>query len=129
MNRKTLGANDWVVIKLEGEIDLAKADELARIRATARGRTQNLVIDLSPVTFMDSTGLRWILETYREAVDAQREMRVVVPSGGQLQRLLAIGGAEAVLTIYDSLDEALQPVRTMSTAKAGPKDILWTTGS
>jgi anti-sigma B factor antagonist len=91
---------DWVVIELNGEIDLARADELAQILPACWSPTKNLVIDFSGVTFMDSTGVRWLLETYRKVTGAQRGIRLIVPERSQIERLLAISGFDGQIPIH-----------------------------
>lgn len=56
------------VIVLAGEVDLAVADRVASyIAAARRGDDDRLVFDMSGVTFIDSPGLRVLIETWRHA--------------------------------------------------------------
>jgi anti-anti-sigma factor len=50
-----------VVISLGGELDLAGADDLARCLRDAEATAGRLVIDLSDLFFIDSTGLQALL--------------------------------------------------------------------
>lgn len=53
---------DTVVVKLNGELDLASAPELEReLREAEAAGTARVVIDLSGLGFMDSTGLQALL--------------------------------------------------------------------
>lgn len=110
MSRQTVGPGDWAVITLEGEIDLARADDLARVLATTWNSTKNLLVDLCPVTFMDSTGLRWLFDTHQEVTKAHREMRLIVCEDSPIERLLAIVAAKDVFTVYRNLDKALERI-------------------
>ena len=51
-----------VVVAPVGEIDLATVDELAQALDAAREEAGSVVLDLREVTFMDSAGLRLVLE-------------------------------------------------------------------
>lgn len=106
---------DWAVIALDGEIDLASLDDLAQTLSRKWNPTKNLLIDLCGVSFMDSTGLRWLFDTYLDLVEAHREMRLIVPEGGHIERLLSIVGAEQVFLIYRNLDKALERLGSRET--------------
>lgn len=74
-------------LRLEGEIDLAAADELARALRTSveSGVTS---VDVSGVTFLDSTGLRVLLSA-GDALDGQGPLVLLRPSRS-VRRLLDI---------------------------------------
>lgn len=58
----TLRDGDSIAIVLSGELDLAFADELdAEIRDLEETDIGRIVVDLSEVTFVDSTGLNVLL--------------------------------------------------------------------
>ncbi|MET1012101.1 MAG: STAS domain-containing protein [Actinomycetota bacterium] len=48
--------------RLEGELDMATAGALTELLLTASGGNAPLVLDFSGVSFMDSSGLRALLE-------------------------------------------------------------------
>lgn len=50
---------------LEGELDLATAEDLGAVLGTARSDGRPLVLDFSKVSFMDSSGLRALLAAVR----------------------------------------------------------------
>ena len=110
MSQQTVRKVDWAVIAFDGEIDLARVDDLARTLSRKWNPTKNLLIDLCSVSFMDSTGLRWLFDTYLDLVEAHREMRLIVPEDSQIERLLSIVGAEQVFLIDRNLDKALETI-------------------
>jgi len=63
VTRRRAGAA--VVVAPVGEIDLATVDVLAAEIAVAREDCERLVLDLREVSFLDSAGLRLVLETSR----------------------------------------------------------------
>jgi anti-sigma B factor antagonist len=90
-----------VVVKLDGELDLATAPQLdrqlARIEAT---KVTRVLIDLSGVTFMDSTGLRSIIRAHHFA--ESNNHRLVLRRGArQVQRLFELTGIDERLTFED----------------------------
>ena len=109
-----MGGINWAVINLAGEIDPARAEELTQVLAKEWHPTQNLLIDLSAVTFMDSAGIRWLFASRRQVSVAGREVRLIVSEGGPVKRLLSIAGVENAFTIYRNLDKALELIATRS---------------
>jgi anti-sigma B factor antagonist len=81
------------VVFISGEIDLASAPGLEReLRAAETDAGRELVVDLSGVTFMDSTGLHVLLDAQERATHRGYMLRFQdVPA--QTQRLLDLAGA------------------------------------
>jgi anti-sigma B factor antagonist len=97
---------DAVVVGPEGEIDLSTVDDVrAQLRAAA-GEATTVVLDLSGVTFLDSTGLRMIVELQQDA-DRDRFAVVVVRAPEPVQRLLDIAGLSPRLALVDDVAEAV----------------------
>jgi anti-anti-sigma factor len=62
-------ADDIVVIRLAGELDLATAEQTREaLRATDLTTTRSLVVDLSALTFCDSSGLRLLVQLHHVTV-------------------------------------------------------------
>jgi anti-sigma B factor antagonist len=93
---------DNAVIGLHGELDLASAPAFsARFEEIGNGDPGAIIIDLSQLEFMDSTGLRSIL-TAREHCDQSGRRFAVVPGGRQVSRLLEIARVEKHLNLISS---------------------------
>lgn len=96
------------VLTVSGELDLATGPVLGqRIRRPVFwSDTKCLVVDLSAVTFIDSSGTRALVLSHAHADALDREVRFVCPDGSVLRRLTAYG-LGARLPLYASRDEAL----------------------
>jgi anti-anti-sigma factor len=92
-------------VELKGELDLASApkldDELQRLE---EGSPALLVVDLSRLSFMDSSGLRTLLAADSRAREAGRRF-VLVRGDDRVQRVLAITRLDERLELVDSADE------------------------
>ncbi len=78
---------EGVLIVAEGELDLVGAPALA---AALPGSGDGAVtLDLSAVGFMDSSGLRALLEARQACLDAGRPFRIARPSDA-VQRVLEL---------------------------------------
>ena len=70
--------HDAVRVAPAGEVDLATADRLqTRIEDQLQQGCARLVLDLHDVSFMDSTGVRLVLELARRAQHASWELSVI----------------------------------------------------
>src|SRR5258708_30320289 len=84
--------SDRVVVKLEGELDMANAPLLqSSIENPEMTATKTVVLDLQGLTFLDSTGLRIILAA-REQCWRRGPDFAVTPGSEQVQRLLSVSG-------------------------------------
>jgi anti-anti-sigma factor len=81
------------VLRLTGELDLESVSEL-RLHAEAElaaGRCRTLTIDMSGLTFIDSTGLGLLVELRRSAAVSDVALEIVnVPP--RIARVFAIAG-------------------------------------
>jgi anti-anti-sigma factor len=79
--------------RLDGELDIATADELMDLLRTAADTDDPIVFDCSGVTFMDSSGLRVLLQAARSEDCGPV---VVKDPSPQVRRLLEISIPEGV---------------------------------
>ena len=99
---------DWAIVALEGEIDITRAEELASlVDLRCEGHCPNTIIDLTNVSFMDSSGLGWLTRTQEHLRSESGEMRVVVGEGS-VTRLFDLTGLLPVFSLNHSVDEACQ---------------------
>ena len=109
------GDADWPVARLTGEIDLSNVDDLTfAVEAAVSNRALGVVLDLTDVTYLDSTGLRLIFRMLRKLQDRQQVLRLVVPDGALILRVLRLGGVPDVVTVSSRLDDALMGARGAS---------------
>jgi anti-sigma B factor antagonist len=96
------------ILSVGGEVDLATAPQLqAKLMELVDVKEAGgVVVDLTPVAFMGSTGLSVLLAGHRRAQAHGHTIRLVCPEG-QVLRVLRLTGMEKVLTVYSSLAEAV----------------------
>jgi anti-anti-sigma factor len=75
-----------VVLTVHGDLDLASADQVGARLAALRAAGQAALLDLDELDFMDSSGLRMVLEA-AEASDASGWRFTITPGTQQVQRL------------------------------------------
>jgi anti-sigma B factor antagonist len=109
---------------VSGELDLATVPQLSTIVAE-HGDARLLVLDLNAVTFIDSTGVRVLIEADRACAGSGSRL-VVLAGDGPVRRLLdlcELDGRLAVVTDHPS--PADQPgARTDAGARTSPRPTL-----
>lgn len=87
------------VVVLRGELDISTLDEAtALIEAAETDAPPVLVVDLSALTFVDSSGVRLVLLADQRARDAGRTLQVRLGSGSALRVFRALGLTEKLDT-------------------------------
>jgi anti-sigma B factor antagonist len=95
------------VVSLRGEVDIYTAPRFKeRLVALLDGGATRVVVDLSAVTFIDSTALGVLIGGVRRLHEAGGAMALVVASR-PVERVLSITGLERVFTIHATRDAAL----------------------
>ena len=96
-------------VALSGELDLSTVgkvqDELRRVEAR---EPTVVVLDLSSLTFLDSTGLRCVVTASERAREHDRRL-VVVRGPEQVQRVFAITRLDERLEIVDDASAVARP--------------------
>jgi len=87
-----IGAGDRITLRVPGSLDVSAVagvrESIAALRAAG---CERLVVDLQRVDFMDSHGLRLLIDTDREARDDGWSFAITA-GGSPVERLLALTG-------------------------------------
>ncbi len=99
--------DEMQVFELTGSLDIATSPTVraALTSASERG-SHRLIVDLTRVEFLDSTGLGALIGGQRRAKEFGGEVRLVAKEG-QILRLLRITGLLKVFAVYPTLDDAV----------------------
>jgi anti-anti-sigma factor len=91
----------WARMALYGEFDIASADDAGRALQELLGRgADEVVLDLSGLDFMDSTGVKFLID----GRDTARELGIklsLVHGGDPVRRVLTVSGVAA---LFDAVD-------------------------
>jgi anti-sigma B factor antagonist len=110
------------VFVIEGEVDLASAERL-RDALTAPGRNGagTVIVDLARCSFLDSSGLRALLEAKRALAERAGAPRLLIAAPGrQPKRLLEMTAVESLVPIFDTREEAEAAARSAPRDGGGP---------
>ncbi len=99
--------NQVAVVRLAGNLDLVAASDIRKelAQAVAAGHSR-LVLDLSGVAFIDSTGLSSLISGLKNARLAGGDLRIAQPSA-QVKTILELTMLTRVLRPYATVEEAL----------------------
>ncbi len=90
-------AGDQCTLALDGELDLSSVDLLSEaIQEVRAGGAVRVIVDLSRLGFMDSSGMHALLTAASELGDDGRGL-TIVPGHGRVQRALEVAGLVDVL--------------------------------
>ena len=99
--------NGFTVAEVEGEIDISNSVELGtELSHAVPNDARGLVLDLSEVTFIDSSGIRTLFDLAARLGGHQQVLHLVLPEGSQLSRTLLLLQIPAVMPVFPDLASA-----------------------
>ena len=99
-------AGSTAIVRLAGELDLATAPELADVLHGLEPACQRIILDVTGLEFIDSTGLRLaVVEHDRAAVDGFEF--VIAGAAGSVLKVLRLTGLDVTLPLAPDVASAL----------------------
>lgn len=95
-------ADDWLCLRLQGELDLDGAQQLKRRLLADVAAHRGVLLDLAGVEFVDSTGIAVLMAALRYAQAVGGSLEFARPLPSQPQRLLEITGLLSELVFRDA---------------------------
>jgi anti-sigma B factor antagonist len=100
-----------LVMTVTGEIDLATVDQVRAALAAGVDHLRDgdiLVIDLTGVTLLSSTGLQALLDVTQAAQRRRAVVRIVIDCTGPVISQITVTGLDTVLALRDTVQDALR---------------------
>jgi anti-sigma B factor antagonist len=94
------------VIAISGELDMGAAPAFERALFESVDGDEPVILDLSEVTFMDSTAIGALLAVRRRAELRPSRFAVVCESGSEIERTLHYMGLDSAFSIVQSRPQA-----------------------
>ena len=95
------------IVAPTGAIDLTSSRDLSAHLGELAGNAGDAVLDLSEVEVLDSMGLGVVLKAATRFHRQGKQLVLVVPPGGNMERLLELAGVRDRLAITATREEAL----------------------
>jgi len=105
---KNIGA--YAVLSLSGEIDMNNSVDARRAMLECLEDRRGLIVDLSQVAYIDSSGVASLIEAYQMAKNNSMHFALVDLSSA-VRRVLELAHLDRVFPIYDKADEAMEDDR------------------
>jgi len=98
---------NYTVIRLSGEIDLSESPNVRKQLLDTIRKNQHLLVDLSAVDYIDSSGVACLVEGLQTARALHQTFALVGVSHAALQ-VLKLARLDSVFDIYASLEEVTE---------------------
>ena len=105
-----------VIARIAGEIDLSNASRVEdRLTAAVPNSALGMVLDLSDLSFVDSSGVEVFFRLGERLEDRRQRLAVALPEGAPVKRVFEIVRFSETLPLAGSVEEAETLLR------AGPR--------
>lgn len=97
--------SDLIVVALKGEIDLEFSSDMREVLLGAVGDARGVVVDLSRVSMIDSSGIASLLEAFQNARKRGKDF-VLAAVDDSVLRVLKLARLDTVFHIENDVDAA-----------------------
>jgi anti-anti-sigma factor len=94
-----------LTVSVVGELDMSTSARVEEAISSAAS-AERVIVDLTKCTFLDSAGVRLLLQTHRKLTPAGARVELVA-SDPNIRRVLEITSVNTVLPVHSTLDAAL----------------------
>ena len=101
----TVEEGGFQVVKVQGEVDLSWSQKLRKSILDALGKSQKVAVDLSQVTYIDSSGTAALVEGFQNARGKSQRFSLVAVSKPVIA-VLELARLDRVFPIFADLEEA-----------------------
>jgi anti-sigma B factor antagonist len=100
--------DDVPVARIAGEVDGANVDQSdGQLGGLVTNHMHEIVVDLTPTTYLDSAGLNVLFALGSELARHQQRLRLVLDAGTPIARVVRIVGLDTTHPTYPTVEEAL----------------------
>jgi anti-sigma B factor antagonist len=100
-----IGDGQALLIAVSGELDLSTCDRLKPAADDAVFGGRPLILDLTGCTFIDSSGLRLVLQIANGLAEDEVPMAVIAESN--VRKMFSLTAIDQTIPLFDSREEAL----------------------
>jgi anti-sigma B factor antagonist len=105
--------DEVVVARLTGELDISVAEATGgRIAGAVPSSALGVVVDMSALEFMDSSGVSMLFGLARQVASHRQQLCVVAPPGRPVSRVLQIVEFDRAAPVREDVDGAIEVIAT-----------------
>lgn len=103
---ETRTSGDWAVVDVEGEVDVFTAPKLReQIIGLLNSGKDRIVVNLTKVDFMDSTGLGVLVGGLKRVKERDGTL-ALAGAHGTVLRVLSVTGLNSVFSLHETVEQA-----------------------
>jgi anti-anti-sigma factor len=111
------------LICVEGEFDLATAEQVEHAAELAIAMRSPVLLDLSECRFIDSSGLRTVLQIHGELTDGEgKSAPLAVVANSEIRRLFSLTAIDLRVPVFLTREQALQSLGASRSRINSPHD-------
>jgi anti-sigma B factor antagonist len=95
-----------IIVSFEGDVDMQNSPEARSVLLKSLEKKLPLLVDLSQVSYIDSSGVASLVESLQTAKRNNCEFALVSVSD-EANRVLQLARLDKIFTIFESLEEGL----------------------
>ena len=92
------------VLRVDGEVDISNAEQLAAAMDRAAGDARTVALDLSGTTYLDSAGIRLVFNLAERLQTRRGRVRLIVPEDSPIRAVLEVTGVHLLVPLETGLD-------------------------
>jgi anti-anti-sigma factor len=97
------------IVALAGELDLSTIPRLEAPLLEQLGQRPAVMVDLSALTFIDSSGIGVLIQAFQAANGTR--MSVLIGSDSHVERIFQIAGVSCALPVFSDREQALATLK------------------
>ena len=106
MEHSTTEESGALIVSLQGDVDLETSPRAREVLLDSVGRSKSVLVDLSGVPYIDSSGVASLVEAFQLAKRNDTEFALVCVNPAA-RRVLELARLDKVFRIYETVAEAL----------------------
>ena len=110
MNYQTREEQDATIVAFEGDVDLQSSPDARKVLLEMVGKGQPIMVDLSEVGYIDSSGVASLVESFQAARKSGQDLVLISVSDGA-KRVLELARLDKVFTICDTLEDGIAAIK------------------
>ena len=100
------------IVRLAGRLDITQSDDFENaVVSSLQNNPRDLLINLSGITYMSSSGIRALLAIYRQSRALERSMLICDPSPA-VKKILDVVDIDQIFQIYDREEQAIAALQS-----------------
>jgi stage II sporulation protein AA (anti-sigma F factor antagonist) len=97
----------YAVVTVTGEVDVATADQVAATLGEAGGARSHVVVDITGIDFIGSTGVNLLVTAHKKAHAVDGWLRLVYVDG-IVAKILRATGLDDLFPAYGTVEDAVR---------------------